>query len=86
MRILILNFYCDGDKQVADIAGVKVCTVRSHLDNVSRKFDINGFKAMFRFALANDCLHEGHYKGEYLFDGYDKVPWPKPPSQNGKEG
>ena len=75
VRIIILDMYCYARKEIAHLLGSSPHTVKTHIQNIYRKLGINGHRDLQRFGFDNGFYNAGFFENEYLFDGFDNLPW-----------
>lgn len=64
-------------KQIADLLGNSTHTVNKHIENVYKELGINDCKLLTRWAIRNAFDDYGNVQNNYLFDGYENLPWQK---------
>ena len=75
VRIIILDLHCFARKEVASILDRSPNTVETHIRTIYQKLDLKGQRDLQRFGYANGFYNKGYFEGEYLFEGFERLPW-----------
>lgn len=82
VRVIILDLYCFARKEVAHILGCRPDTVKTHIQNIHRTLGFKGQRNLQRFGFENGFYNKGVFNNEYMFVGYQNLPWLKQPKES----
>lgn len=76
-RVISLSLHGLAQKEIAAILGNSPNTINTHFSNIYRELGINDCKLLTRWAIRNAFDDYGNVQNNYLFDGYENLPWQK---------
>ena len=82
VRVIILDIYCFARKEVASLLDRSPDTIKTHIRNIYRKYGLKGQRDLQRFGFENGFYNKGFFNGEYMFVGYQNLPWVKQPKES----
>lgn len=78
IKVLILDIYCKTRKDAANILGISVNTVKSHLKTYKDAFNVSSTREIHCFGIDNGFYNNGYFQGDFLFYDEEGLPFPKP--------
>lgn len=75
LRLIIIDLYVDARKNMVDYITQTLSTVESHLKRIYQRLRLRNKTDLHLWAHRNGLFNNGYYQGEYLFEGYERVPW-----------
>lgn len=75
LRLIILDLYVGTRRMLLKFTPQKRGTINTHFERLYIRLDLPGRLKLHHWAIRNGLDNKGYYQGEYLFEGYQKLPW-----------